>query len=60
MRITEVTVPLTHRATGNDLASQLHRAHQLADVARALVARKPWQHPPAAPTTGQNEQADLA
>jgi len=60
LRITEVTVPLAHRATGNDLASQLHRAHQLADVARALVARKPWQHPPAAPTTGQNGQADLA
>jgi hypothetical protein len=38
----------------------LHRAHQFADVARALVARKPWQHPPAAPTTDQNEQADLA
>ncbi len=43
MRVTEVEVPLTHRATGKDLRSQLHRAHQLADVARALAARKPWQ-----------------
>jgi glycosyltransferase involved in cell wall biosynthesis len=47
MRITEVRVPLAHRATGKDLAAQLHRAHQLADVARALAARKPWHqsHP---------------
>jgi hypothetical protein len=44
MRITEVRVPLAHRATGKDMASQLHRAHQLADVARALAARKPWRH----------------
>jgi glycosyltransferase involved in cell wall biosynthesis len=43
MRITEVTVPLTHRASGKDLRSQLHRAHQLSDVARALATRKPWQ-----------------
>jgi glycosyltransferase involved in cell wall biosynthesis len=43
MRITEVTIPFTHRATGKDLQAQLHRAHQLADVARALAARKPWQ-----------------
>lgn len=49
MRIAEVRVPLAHRATGKDLASQLHRAHQLADVARALAARKPWRHPPVAP-----------
>lgn len=47
MRIAEVRVPLAHRATGNDLASQVHRAHQFADVARALVARKPWRHQPA-------------
>ena len=46
MRITEVTVPLTHRATGKDLHSQLHRAHQLADVARALATRKPWHSAP--------------
>ena len=38
MRVTEVEVPLTHRATGKDLHSQLHRAHQLADVARALAS----------------------
>jgi|HubBroStandDraft_1064217.scaffolds.fasta_scaffold33308_2 hypothetical protein len=45
MRITEVQVPLSHRATGKDLHSQLHRAHQFADVARALAARKPWRQP---------------
>lgn len=41
MRITEVEVPLSHRATGNDWRSQLHRLHQLADVTRALAARQP-------------------
>jgi Glycosyl transferase family 2 len=41
MRITEVPVPLAHRATGRDLRSQLHRARQLADVARALAVRQP-------------------
>jgi glycosyltransferase involved in cell wall biosynthesis len=41
LRIAEVDVPLSHRATGNDWRSQLHRLHQLADVARALVAREP-------------------
>jgi hypothetical protein len=41
MRITEVEVPLSHRATGNDWRSQLHRVHQLADVVRALAAREP-------------------
>jgi glycosyltransferase involved in cell wall biosynthesis len=46
MRVTEVEVPLTHRATGKDLHSQLHRAHQLADVAKALAVRKPWQSAP--------------
>ncbi len=49
MRIAEVRVPLAHRATGTDLASQLHRAHQFADVARALVARKPWRQATALP-----------
>jgi glycosyltransferase involved in cell wall biosynthesis len=39
MRVTEVEVPLAHRATGNDWPGQLHRARQLADVARALAAR---------------------
>jgi len=38
MRVTEVEVPLAHRATGNDWRAQLHRARQLADVARALAA----------------------
>jgi len=39
MRVTEVEVPLAHRATGNDWRSQVHRARQLADVARALATR---------------------
>jgi hypothetical protein len=41
MRVTEVEVPLAHRATGRDWRSQLHRARQLADVAQALAARSP-------------------
>jgi glycosyltransferase involved in cell wall biosynthesis len=40
MRITEVEVDLAHRATGTDLRAQLHRARQLADVARALATRR--------------------
>jgi glycosyltransferase involved in cell wall biosynthesis len=40
MRVTEVEVDLAHRATGTGLRAQLHRAHQLADVARALAARR--------------------
>jgi glycosyltransferase involved in cell wall biosynthesis len=39
LRITEVEVDMAHRATGTDLASQLHRARQFADVARALATR---------------------
>ncbi|MGH3168823.1 MAG: glycosyltransferase family 2 protein [Trebonia sp.] len=39
LRITEVEVPLAHRATGKDLGSQLHRARQLVDVAWALTWR---------------------
>jgi len=42
MAVVEVQVPLAHRATGSDLGAQLHRAHQLGDVARALAARRPW------------------
>ncbi len=41
MRITEVEVPLAHRATGTDWRSQWHRARQLTDVACALVIREP-------------------
>ena len=41
MRVAEVAVPLSHRATGTDWRSQLHRLHQLADVCRALVVREP-------------------
>jgi hypothetical protein len=41
LRITEVEVALAHRVTGGDWRSQLHRAGQFADVARALAARHP-------------------
>jgi hypothetical protein len=39
LRVTEVEVPLAHRASGTGWRAQAHRAHQLADVARALAAR---------------------
>jgi len=39
LRITEVEVELAHRATGTGPRAQLHRAHQLTDVVRALAAR---------------------
>ncbi len=39
LRVTEVEVKLAHRATGTGLGAQLHRAHQLTDVARALATR---------------------
>ena len=39
-RVAEVEVELAHRATGTGLRAQLHRAHQLADVARALAVRR--------------------
>ena len=41
LRICEVEVPLSHRATGNDWRAQLHRLHQLVDVLRALAVREP-------------------
>jgi glycosyltransferase involved in cell wall biosynthesis len=40
LRITEVEVPLAHRATGKDWRSQLHRVRQLRDVAMALARRR--------------------
>jgi glycosyltransferase involved in cell wall biosynthesis len=40
LRVKEVEVPLAHRATGGDWRSQLHRARQLTDVARALAVRQ--------------------
>jgi len=40
-RVKEVEVDMAHRATGTDWRSQLHRARQLRDVARALAAREP-------------------
>jgi len=39
LRVIEVEVELAHRATGTGMRAQLHRAHQLTDVARALAAR---------------------
>ncbi|HEY2552680.1 MAG TPA: glycosyltransferase [Streptosporangiaceae bacterium] len=45
MRVAEVQVPLSHRATGRDWRAQLHRAAQLAGVARALAARRPLRRP---------------
>jgi glucosyl-3-phosphoglycerate synthase len=37
--ITEVPVNLHHRVSGHGLRAQLHRGHQLIDVAQALTAR---------------------
>ena len=39
LTVQEVDLDLRHRATGTDLAGQLHRAKQLRDVTRALAAR---------------------
>jgi anti-anti-sigma factor len=39
LRIVEVEVDMAHRATGGDLAAQLHRARQFGDVTLALVPR---------------------
>jgi hypothetical protein len=39
LRVEEIPVTLSHRATGKDFAGQLHRAKQLRDVSRALAAR---------------------
>jgi glycosyltransferase involved in cell wall biosynthesis len=39
LRIKEVEVELAHRPTGTGMRAQLHRARQLADVARALATR---------------------
>ena len=41
LRVTEVEVPMVHRATGGDWRAQLHRARQFAGVAGALAAREP-------------------
>lgn len=38
-RVLEVEVDMAHRATGGDLAGQLHRGRQFADVAWALASR---------------------
>jgi glycosyltransferase involved in cell wall biosynthesis len=38
-RVTEVEVPLAHRATGTDWRAQVHRGRQFRDVSRALAVR---------------------
>ncbi|WP_151523904.1 glycosyltransferase family 2 protein [Serinicoccus kebangsaanensis] len=38
-RVLEIPCELRHRATGRDVASQVHRARQLADVSLALAER---------------------
>jgi Glycosyl transferase family 2 len=40
-RVTEVEVPMAHRATGTGWHAQWHRARQFAGVARALATRDP-------------------
>jgi len=60
MRVEEVQVPLAHRATGTDLDSQVHRARQLAGVARALVARRAWLQTGVAPASEPAGRADTA
>jgi hypothetical protein len=40
-KVTEVEVPLAHRATGTDWRAQLHRLTQFRDVGRALAVREP-------------------
>ena len=60
MRIAEVRVPLAHRATGNDLRSQVHRARQLLGVARALAERQPWRQATARPDGQVAEQPEAA
>lgn len=39
LRVREIEINLRHRATGTDLAGQVHRAKQLRDVTRALATR---------------------
>ena len=43
LRVEEVEIELRHRATGRDLAGQLHRAKQLRDVTQALVTPRRGQ-----------------
>jgi glycosyltransferase involved in cell wall biosynthesis len=41
LRITEVELPLTHRATGRTLGGFVHRGRQLADFLAVYLARRP-------------------
>jgi glucosyl-3-phosphoglycerate synthase len=40
MRVEEIELPLTHRATRRTPAGFLHRARQLRDIRRAVSARR--------------------
>ncbi len=44
LRVTEVEVPMAHRATGSDWRAQVHRARQFAGVAWTLAVREPFVH----------------
>lgn len=64
-RVVEVDVAMEHRATGTDVRSQLHRARQFVDVARALAVRelrgaRPRGKSAAAPVRGGHEQVHPA
>ena len=39
-RVTEVELPLAHRATGSTLRGFLHRGRQMADIVAAWWARR--------------------
>ncbi len=43
--VLEVPIDLAHRASGGDWRSQVHRARQWRDVARALIARRAFPFP---------------
>lgn len=50
LRVVEVPVEFTHRASGADWAGRRHRAQQLRDIARVVVASRLRRH--ARPTPG--------
>lgn len=55
-RVLEVPCELHHRVTGRDLASQVHRARQLADVTRALADRSTTAERARATASGYADQ----
>lgn len=60
MDVLEVDVPFGHRVTGHDFASQVHRARQWRDVARALAARRIRPGVAALPGSVRGVVADVA